>query len=151
MLRDVPEVASPEWADYARQVLQRAGRHRGAAREELIDLLSRQECARSAVDIEDALRATGRRVGRASIYRVLELLVEHDLVERVDVGDGVSRFERVLPSGEHHHHLVCDQCGRLVAFDDPALERAIHRVSSRLGARVNRHEVVLRGSCGDCD
>jgi Fur family ferric uptake transcriptional regulator len=151
MLRDVPDLVTSEWAEHARGVLHRAGRHRGAAREELIELLSREDCALSAVDIEDALRAEGRRVARASIYRVLELLLEHDLVERVEVGDGVSRFERMLPSGEHHHHLVCDRCGRLVAFDDPALERAIHRVSSRLGARVNRHEVVLRGSCDECE
>jgi Fur family ferric uptake transcriptional regulator len=103
------------------------------------------------VEIEDALRAEGGRIGRASIYRVLELLVEHGLVERVTVGHGLSRFERLLPSGEHHHHLVCEHCGRLVAFDDPGLERAIDRLSERLGIRVEHHEVVLRGACEDCE
>jgi Fur family ferric uptake transcriptional regulator len=138
------------WPEHAHSVLARAGLRRGGARERIIDLLAGEPCALSAVEIEDALRAQGSRIGRASIYRVLELLVEHGLVERVTVGHELSRFERALPSGEHHHHLVCDRCGRLVAFDDAGLERAIDRVSDRLGVRIEHHEVVLRGACADC-
>lgn len=140
-----------EWADHARDVLERSGHHRGAAREQLIELLSQQQCALSAQEVEDALRGGERPVGRASIYRALELLSDHGLINRVDVGDGTARYELVDPAGEHHHHLVCEGCGRLVAFDDPGLERAIDRVSERLGVRVNHHDVVLRGACGDCE
>jgi Fur family ferric uptake transcriptional regulator len=141
----------PAWSDHVFAVLRQAGLRRGGARERVIELLASESCALSAVEIEDALRAQGRRTGRASIYRVLDLLVEHGLVERVAVDRDQARFERVLPSGEHHHHLVCEDCGRLVAFDDPGLERAIDRVSRRLGVRVHHHEVVLRGACGRCD
>jgi len=140
----------PTWTEHAHSVLARAGLRRGGARERIIDLLAGEPCALSAVEIEDALRAQGSRIGRASIYRVLELLVEHGLVERVTVSHELSRFERVLPSGEHHHHLVCDRCGRLMAFDDAGLERAIDRVSDRLGVRIEHHEVVLHGACADC-
>jgi Fur family ferric uptake transcriptional regulator len=139
------------WTEHAHAVLARAGLRRGGARERIIELLAREPCALNAVEIEDALRAQGGRIGRASVYRVLDLLVEHGLVERLTVGQGLSRFERVLASGEHHHHLVCDRCGRLVAFDDPALERAIGRVSARLGARVEHHDITLHGACADCD
>ncbi len=131
-------------------MLARAGLRRGGARERVIELLATKPCALTAVEVEEEIRAQGTRIGRASIYRVLELLVEHSLVERVTIGQGQSRFERVLPTGEHHHHLVCDTCGRLVAFDDPGLERAIHRVSERLGVRVESHDVLLRGACGRC-
>ena len=82
---------------------------------------------------------------------MLDLLVDHGLVERVAVGEGLSRFERSEVGGEHHHHLVCDQCGRLVAFDDPALERAIDSLGERLGVRVEHHDVVLRGACEECE
>jgi Fur family ferric uptake transcriptional regulator len=81
---------------------------------------------------------------------VLDLLVEHGLAERLDVGDGQARFERSHPDGEHHHHLVCDRCGRLVAFDDPGLEQAIDRLSDRLGVRIDSHDVLLRGACQRC-
>jgi Fur family ferric uptake transcriptional regulator len=140
-----------DWSEHAHAVLARAGLRRGGARERIIELLAREPCALSAVEIEDALRARGERIGRASVYRVLELLAEHGLVERVAAGPGLSRFERVLASGEHHHHLVCDRCGRLVAFDDAGLERAIDRVSERLGVRVEHHDVTLHGACADCD
>jgi Fur family transcriptional regulator, ferric uptake regulator len=139
------------WTEHVHAVLARAGLKRGGARQRIIDLLAQEPCALSAVEIEDALRAEGKPTGRASIYRVLDLLVDHGLVERVAVGQGLARFERSHPSGEHHHHLVCDQCGRLVAFDDPELEQAIDSVSERLGVRVEHHEVVLHGACERCE
>ena len=137
-----------DWTDHAHAVLYRAGLKRGGARERVIELLANQPCALTAVEIEEGLKSRGRPTARASIYRTLELLAEHDLVERVDVGDGQARFER---AGEHHHHhLVCEQCGRLVAFDDPGLERAIDGLSDRLGVRVSSHDVLLRGACRRC-
>ncbi|HET8980540.1 MAG TPA: Fur family transcriptional regulator [Solirubrobacteraceae bacterium] len=141
------------WADHAREVLQQAGHQRGAARDTLIDLLSRQTCALTALEIEDALRRSdhgGRPVARASVYRVLELLQDHDLINRLDLGDGVARYELVDPAGEHHHHMVCDSCGQLVPFHDPALERSISRLSDRLGFRTKDHEVTLHGHCPAC-
>jgi Fur family ferric uptake transcriptional regulator len=138
------------WTDHVHSVLARAGLKRGGARELVIRLLATQPCALTAVEIEDALRASGRSPGRASIYRVLELLAEHGLVERVEVGDGQARFERQDPDGDHHHHLVCDRCGRLVAFDDQGLERAIDKLSARLGMRISSHDILLRGECERC-
>jgi Fur family ferric uptake transcriptional regulator len=134
-------------------VLQHAGHHKGAARDTLIELLARQSCALSALEIEDALRnsrAARRPVARASVYRVLELLQDHELVNRLDVGDGIARYELVDPAGAHHHHMVCDQCGQLVPFHDPALERSINRLSGRLGFHTKSHEVTLHGDCPDC-
>jgi Fur family ferric uptake transcriptional regulator len=71
-------------------------------------------------------------------------------VQRVDVGDGIARFEPALPDGDHHHHVVCDDCGKVEPFSDSSLETAIARASERLGYSVDAHEVVLRGECGDC-
>jgi Fur family ferric uptake transcriptional regulator len=143
-------MAVTEWSEHVHAVLSQAGLKRGGARERVIELLASKPCALSAVEIDDELRAAGRPTGRASIYRVLELLAEHGLVERVEVGDGQARFERSHPSGEHHHHLVCDSCGRLVAFDDPGLERAIDLLSDRLGVRIVSHDVLLHGACQRC-
>jgi Fur family ferric uptake transcriptional regulator len=139
------------WSDHVHVVLRAAGVRHGEARERVISLLDAQRCALSATEIETRLQDTGQPTGRASIYRVLELLADHGLLERVDVGDGQARYEPARPGGEHHHHhLVCEGCGALVAFDDPDLERAIGRVSRRLGVEVTGHEVLLRGACGRC-
>jgi Fur family transcriptional regulator, ferric uptake regulator len=143
-------MASKEWSEHVHTVLSREGLKRGGARERVIELLAGQSCALSAVEIEDMLRSKGHPAGRASIYRVLELLVDRGLVERVALGDGQARFEAADPSGEHHHHLVCERCGALVAFDDPGLEHAIDSLSQRLGVRVESHDVLLRGACERC-
>ena len=148
----VPRSTSPSWSEQVHLTLRQAGLRQAEARERVVELLAAEPCALSAVEIEAALNAQGRRVGLASIYRALELLSEHGLVERVPVSPGVTRFERAHPGGaHHHHHLVCETCGRLVAFDDPGLERAIERVSKRLGVQVEHHEVLLRGTCTECD
>ncbi len=143
-------MASLEWVRYVYANLQMGGYSRGGARDAVIDILGEQTCALSAAQIEDELRADGRPIARASIYRILDLLVERGLAERVVVGRGQARFEPLEPSGEHHHHLFCGQCGRLIPFDDPGLERAIGKLEDRLGVTVDSHDVLLRGACEQC-
>lgn len=116
----------------------------------MIDLLGRQECVRTAREIDDALRRESRDIGIATVYRALELLHGLELLKRLDVGDGPALYEPVDPSGEHHHHLVCERCGRVGAFEDEQLERAIGRLARRLDYEVDGHEVVLRGACPQC-
>jgi Fur family ferric uptake transcriptional regulator len=140
-----------EWSQQALEKLTGAGYRRGGAREAVIELLDEQPCALSALDIEDRLRTgEGRRVGRASIYRVVDELISLDLLTRVDVGDGVARYEPRAPTHEHHHHLVCDGCGRLEPFQDSALEHAIHALAGRVSFDVSDHDVTLHGCCKDC-
>lgn len=139
-----------EWARHARATLDQSGHRRGRAREALIDLLAGQLCALSALEIEDRLREREQRVGRASIYRILELLAERGLVARLELGDGTTRYELIAPGGDHHHHLLCDSCGKLVPFDDRELERSIGRLVRRLDFQANGHEVVLHGDCRAC-
>ncbi len=138
------------WRDHTLATLADEGYRRGGARDAVVELLAQQTCALTAQEIDDRLRAEGRSVGRASVYRILELLTELRLVQRIDVGQGVARYERHQPDGDHHHHLVCDRCGRIAPFEDPALEQAIERVSRSLSFAVDDHDVVLHGACGDC-
>ena len=142
--------ASMSWAKDAREALDAAGYRRGGARAAVVDLLSRQNCCLSAQDIHDQLRKARRPVGIASVYRALEALADLRLVKRVDAGDGIARYEPATADGEHHHHLVCRDCGKVEAFSDSRLERAIDRVAGGLGYSVEEHEVVLLGACADC-
>ena len=139
-----------DWAEHAFAELERAGFRKGGARRVVVEHLAQQDCALTAADIELALRRGERGAGRASVYRVLDQLTELGLVARIDLGQAMARYERVSPGGEHHHHLVCDDCGTILPFEDPALERSIARLSDRMPFAVAEHEVVLHGSCGDC-
>ncbi len=142
--------AEDSWATHAERVLTQSGRHSGQARRALVELLDAQECALSAIEIEDRLRSGNRPVARASIYRILDELERLRLVQRVQVGQDVARFEPLRAGGVHHHHLVCDTCGAVTPFTDENLEDAIRKVSRRLPMRVAEHEIVLHGACRVC-
>lgn len=138
------------WVEHAIAALGDAGYQRGGARLAVIELLARQGCAMTAIEIDDRLRSTDQAIGRASVYRTLEQLEELKLVHRLEMGRGMASYERIEPSGEHHHHVVCEKCGRVEPFEDPGLERAIGRLQGRVGFEVSEHEVVLRGRCPRC-
>lgn len=137
------------WAVETIEGVRAAGHRGGAAQRAVVDLLGREDCCLTAQEIFDRLRADGRRVSLASVYRALELLSELGLVQRVLVGGSSARFERIAPEN-HHHHLVCDDCGRVEAFSDERLEQAIHGVASKVRYDVDAHDVVLHGACADC-
>src|SRR2546430_2463853 len=129
------------WADHARQVLAQAKHHTGAAREAVVELLDSQTCALSAIEIEDMLRASDRPVGRASIYRILDELERLHLIQKLQVGQAMARYEPLRTGDGHHHHLVCDNCGSVTPFKDPELESAIRKLSRRVPMRVAEHEI----------
>jgi Fur family ferric uptake transcriptional regulator len=68
----------------------------------------------------------------------------------VEIGDGGSRYEPILPGGEHHHHAVCDTCGRVTAFEDDRLEQALERLAGRLDHSMSGHDIVIHGACDRC-
>ena len=138
------------WADHARNELREAGHRTGGAREAVVGYLSSRDCCVSAQEVHAGLGGQGTRIGIASVYRALEQLDELRLVHRVDLGDGVARFEPALPDGAHHHHVVCDDCGRVEQFSDRQLESRLTSVAGGLGFELGEHDVVLHGSCPDC-
>ena len=138
------------WSARALASLQAEGLRNGGARRSVIEHLGVQPCCRSAQEIFDGIRGQGGRVGIASVYRAVEQLVELDLVQRVELGDGIARFEPSHLDGEHHHHLVCDDCGKVEPFSDPGLEAALEQAAGRLDYGMRAHEVILHGSCADC-
>ena len=144
------QAQADSWAARAQQVLAENGHHSGQARGALLQLLDSQRCALSAIELEDALRSTKRPVARASIYRILDELERLRLVQKVQVGQEMARYEPVRTGEGHHHHLVCENCGTVTPFTDQGIEEAIRKLSRRLPMRVAEHEIVLGGDCQGC-
>ncbi|MFI5246568.1 MAG: Fur family transcriptional regulator, partial [Gemmatimonadales bacterium] len=103
----------------------------------------------SAEELIAALAKRGIKVGTATVYRTIDVLLESGLIEELDRGEGFRRFEarRALP---HHEQLLCTRCGRVEEFRDAALERVTHRVADAHGFERERHRLVIYGTCGDC-
>jgi Fur family ferric uptake transcriptional regulator len=142
--------SSKSWTEHAFAALADAGLRRGGARTAVVEAMAGHECAVTALDLDDELRRRRPSVGRASVYRALEQLEQLGLVQRIEVSRGTAGYERVDPTGHHHHHAICRECGRMIPFEDAALERAIHEVSEGISFDVAQHDVVLRGVCERC-
>jgi Fur family ferric uptake transcriptional regulator len=138
------------WSEVAETRLSEAGFRRGGARAAVIGLLDDQSCALSAYEIEATLREHGRGVGRASVYRILDQLDGLGLVTKIEVGQGIARYEPNRPGADHHHHMVCARCGEVIPFADEELEATIEKVAERVTFEVAEHEIVLHGACADC-
>jgi Fur family transcriptional regulator, ferric uptake regulator len=135
-----------DWSESAFEALAEAGFRSGGGRRKVIELLGKQGCALTALEIDRELPG----VGRATVYRALEQLEEMGLIQRIDVGGDAAGYERVDPTGHHHHHIVCERCGRVVAFEDERLEKAILALERRADFDVSSHDVTLRGRCAIC-
>jgi Fur family ferric uptake transcriptional regulator len=138
------------WSERAIAELRSAGYRSGSARRTVIQFLDRQACCLGAQQIHDELSALGTPVGLASVYRVLDTLAQKGLLQRLELGDGVTRYEPVRRDEDHHHHLVCDGCGKVESFADERLESVIRDVEERSGYAVAAHDIVLRGACTTC-
>lgn len=134
-----------DWARYVDLRLLEAGLQRSEPRRRVIEFLAAHDCAVTALEIDAELEG----IGRATVYRAIEQLEKLDLIRRVDLGGSALGYEKLDPSGEHHHHLVCRRCGRVEAFEDEVLESAVDAID-RHGFTIETHEVTLYGLCQDC-
>ena len=97
--------------------------------------------------IEDADRGH-LDIGRATIFRSLELLTELELLERIDLPTGDHAYVACEP--QHHHHIVCEVCGRVTEVDVSGLGAAVQAVESDSGWTVTNHRLELYGRCPRC-
>lgn len=148
----VRAMASNPWTERALEVLAQEGYRTGGARSAVVEFLGREGGCLTADEVVARLRDEGGRAGPASVYRALGLLSDLGLLHRASVGDSPVRYDLADPEGhhEHHHHLLCERCGRTVTFSDARLEAAIREVSERVGYVVDSHDVTLRGACREC-
>jgi Fur family ferric uptake transcriptional regulator len=104
----------------------------------------------SVEEIEQRLRQGEERIGKATIYRTLDLLVKSKLVEEHDFGEGFKRYEHRLSRQPVHEHLICVECGTVIEFRSDEVARIEQRVVSEHGFEPTRHRLEIYGLCRDC-
>jgi Fur family ferric uptake transcriptional regulator len=128
--------------------LDRAGYRLTEPRRALAALIADQEGHFTAAELVAAARARRLGVGRATVFRTLELLEVIGAVERIDLPTGEHAYVGCEPA--HHHHVVCSRCGRTSEIDDAGLRSVVREVARQTGYRVDEHRLELFGVCPAC-
>jgi Fur family ferric uptake transcriptional regulator len=118
-------------------------------RDLVAQVLFRSEDHLSVEAIRRELHQRGERVGLATIYRTLDLLMESGLVRAHQFGEGFKRYEAAMAQADHEH-LICERCGRVVEFANERLQRILPVLADEHGFQHRRHRVEIYGICRTC-
>ncbi|HUR52862.1 MAG TPA: Fur family transcriptional regulator [Gemmataceae bacterium] len=102
-----------------------------------------------AEQLIENLKVAGKTVARATVYRTLKKLVDAGLLRRIEIGTRtVFDHDYGYPA---HDHMVCEQCGAMIEFQNAALDAVLRTVTSEHEFQASGRSLVIRGVCGDCN
>ena len=133
---------------FTNQDLRKAGLKVTLPRVKILELLEGAEKHHmSAEEVYKALIEQGEDVGLATVYRVLTQFEQAGIVERHNFENNLSVFE--ITQDEHHDHLVCDVCGKIIEFHNTTIEEQQIKVAAEYGFKLSGHSLVLYGICNN--
>ncbi len=103
----------------------------------------------SLEELYQRVRQKNARIGFATVYRTLKLMAASGWASSGKFGDRTARFERCQP-GDHHDHLVCLKCGKIVEFENPGIEDLQARIARQKGFHMFDHKLEIYGYCANC-
>ena len=131
--------------------LARAGQRWTGGRRRVVDAFARATAPLAVQDVHDAVQPG---VPLSSLYRIISDLVDAGVLIRLEFAEGFARFELDEALAEHHHHLVCTECGQVTDLELPDLERTIGEASRsierRTGFHARAHRLDFFGECRSC-
>lgn len=136
---------SPERSRVLRQLSERGFRETDARRA-IVDTVLNKDGQFTARQLHDGLRRWG--VGRATVFRTLDLLVELGVLNRLHIDGRCSAY--IVCADQHHHHLVCERCGAVQEISDARVERAVRAMAVESGFRAREHHLEIVGICKSC-
>jgi len=128
--------------------LEGAGYRLTAPRRAVAALIAAREGHFTAADLIDDAKVRRMGIGRATIFRTLDLFTELRVLERLDLPSGDHAYVACEPV--HHHHVVCSGCGRVTDIDDAGLTGAVDEIQRRTGWHIETHRLELYGRCPRC-
>lgn len=103
----------------------------------------------SSEELYRMVQASAPDIGFTTVYRTLKLLSEAGLATSRNFGDGYARFESTSQQ-EHHDHLICTKCGKIIEFMNDQIESQQERIAEKHGFTVTNHTLDIYGVCRDC-
>jgi Fe2+ or Zn2+ uptake regulation protein len=136
--------------DPSTRALERSGHRVTDARRTIASLVDARVGHFTAADLIADARARRQSIGRATIFRSLDLFTDLRVVERVDLPTGEHAYVPCEPMRQHHHHIVCSGCGRTTDVADCGITAVTEEASRRTGYRIDNHRLELFGLCPPC-
>jgi len=127
------------------KLLKKSGLRYTPQRQAILDELNYTRDHRDVEEIYFSLKNKGVNVSRATVYRTLELFVNHYLIRRLDLGEGKYRYES--RDSDHHDHIVCIDCKKIIEFMNNQIEELQEEVAQENGFLLQRHVHQLFGKC----
>jgi len=115
---------------------------------EILEVLKKEHDHLTEVEVYEAVKVKFTAVNHSTVYRALRRLVDDGQVSITDIGRGAQVFE--LVAGEPHHHLVCQNCGRIVNLRDGSVEALFQNIEHDHHFKVITKHLALFGYCRDC-
>jgi Fe2+ or Zn2+ uptake regulation protein len=129
--------------------LDRAGYRLTGPRRAVADLIAARQGHFTAADLVDDAADRRLDMSRATIFRTLDVLEAVGAIERIDLPTGDHAYITCEPAA-HHHHVVCERCGRANDVDDAGLAAVVERIGRDTGYRIGAHRLELFGLCPAC-
>lgn len=129
--------------------IQKSGLRHTAQRELILEIFLRTEEHLSSEDLYWLVQKEDAGVGHTTVYRTLKLLTEAGLAREVRFGDGKTYYEHHY-NHEHHDHLICTECGKVVEFFSAEIEALQIAMAEKYGFKPTHHSLRILGHCEDC-
>jgi len=136
-------------ADQWRTLISEEGLKATKQRAEILNIFFNSPGHQNLSEIYTQVMKTNPKIGYTTVYRTLKLLTRLGLAAQRKFADGETRYEPT-PEGNHHDHLICLECGKIMEFEDEALETLQNRIADRHHFKIYHHRMELYGQCGDC-
>ena len=118
-------------------------------RHDIVNFFLQKDKHFSVEELYHELQKRDPKIGYATVYRTLKLLVKAGLATECQFGEGLTRFEPVHGS-EHHDHLFCLKCGKIIEFENDKIEQLQIEVAKKNNFKLTNHKCVLYGYCSKC-
>jgi Fur family ferric uptake transcriptional regulator len=129
--------------------IQKAGLRHTAQRDLILKMFLQTEEHLSSEDLYWLVHKEDPNIGHTTVYRTLKLLTEAGLAREVRFGDGKSYYEHHY-NHEHHDHMICTECGKVVEFFSPEIEALQETIAAKYGFKLTHHSMRILGLCDIC-
>jgi len=132
-----------------RAVISDGGLKATKQREEIFNIFLKSSGHKNLSQIYAQVAKVNPKIGHTTVYRTLKLLARLGLAEERKFADGETRYEPIARGG-HHDHLICLGCGKIIEFEDDAIEALQNRIADRYRFKIFHHRMELYGRCVEC-